>query len=149
MAMLGLPLTLFGSFFGGFALLWMVVTSSASIGDDSLIWRFFPLFGLPFLLIGLAMFLAPLWGWMSARRTVYAISSDRAVIIQGRSVRSFESDEIEELERYERADGSGDVIFHTEHIASHGRRRRGKSVRRTGFPRYPRSPPCRGRTPAA
>jgi hypothetical protein len=39
----------------------------------------FPAFGVPFLLIGIAMLLAPLWTYRKALRTVYVITDRRAI----------------------------------------------------------------------
>ncbi len=107
------PASLFGLPFAGFAAFWIFGAMEASAGTKGA-FSFFPLFGLPFLLVGLGIVLTPLWAWMGAKKTVYAISSDRLVIINGRTVRSFEPDEIDDLERRENADGSGDVIFRRE-----------------------------------
>jgi hypothetical protein len=97
------------------------------------VFSFFPLFGLPFLFVGLGIMLAPLWAWMGAAKTVYAVSSDRLVIIKGGSVRSFAPDEIENLERRERPDGSGDVIFRRDYVRTRSRRGSRTRVRRDGF----------------
>lgn len=127
------PASLFGLPFAGFAAFWIFGALEATAGEQGA-FSFFPLFGLPFLLIGLGIVLTPVWAWIGAKKTVYAISSDRLVIINGRSVRSFEPDEIDDLERREHADGSGDVIFRREYRRSRGRRGgRRTRVRKIGF----------------
>lgn len=132
MALTGLPFTVFGTFFGGFALFW-IAGAMQSTPSDAGVFSLFPLFGLPFLLAGLGMFLTPVRFWWNAKKTVYAISNERLVIIKGRTVRSFEPDEIEDLERRERADGSGDVIFHSNLVRSQSRYGSRTRVRRNGF----------------
>ncbi len=74
----------------------------------------FPLFGLPFLLIGLGMLSSPIWTYRRARRTVYVITNRRAIsFAAGRrmTIRSFAPDELYDVYRTEKRDGSGDVIF--------------------------------------
>ncbi len=132
LALARLPATLFGLVFAGFAVFWIAGATEATIDVDGA-FSLFPLFGLPFLLVGLWIVLAPLWAWMGARKTVYAVSSDRLVIIKGGSVRSFAPDEIENLERRERSDGSGNVVFHREYYRSRGRHGSRTRVRKTGF----------------
>ncbi len=72
----------------------------------------FPLFGVPFVLFGLGMMLAPFWAWARARRTVYVISGRRlACLTIGRSfgVKSYDRASIVRTERSERPDGSGSL----------------------------------------
>lgn len=113
----GICLTLFGIPFTGFAVFWIVMASGAThIG----VWGFlFPLFGLPFLLAGLGMLSAPLWMRWQAGRTAYVLTDRRAVILSpglfSRSVRTFEPERLGHLQRRERADGSGDLVFETQH----------------------------------
>ena len=105
----------------GFAIFWTV---SAFVGTrymgggdaTSAGFRFFPLFGVPFILIGLALFSAPFWTARRLKRTVYAITDRRAIILAAGSfgsmkVRSFGPGALASIERVERADGSGDLIF--------------------------------------
>ena len=132
LALTMLPASLFGIPFAGFAAFWIAMASSMTTEVEG-VFSFFPLFGLPFLLIGLGIMFAPVWAWRGARKTVYAISSDRLVIIKGGSVKSFEPDEIDTLERRERRDGSGDVTFRREvrrSASRHGSRTR---LQRIGF----------------
>ncbi len=82
----------------------------------------FPLFGVPFILIGLGMLSTPLWMRRSARRTVYVITDRRAIVIGGAwalHIESFPPSRLTDIRRKQRRDGSGDLIFRTE--VSHGR----------------------------
>lgn len=80
-------------------------------------WTFellFPLFGLPFILIGFAMLLAPFSASRKAKRTTYAITDRRVLVIEsGRTkiVQSFRGNDLGEIKRIERAGGSGDLVF--------------------------------------
>ncbi|MDX2158121.1 MAG: hypothetical protein SFW09_16595 [Hyphomicrobiaceae bacterium] len=70
----------------------------------------FPLFGLPFVLIGIGMMLAPFAAWSRARRTVHAVSNHRFLTITvGRrlTVKSHATSSIVRTERIERRDGTG------------------------------------------
>jgi hypothetical protein len=94
----------------------------------------FALFGVPFILVGLAMLTTPVWTRRAMRRTAYAVTDQRAVVFTGgffgtRRVQSFEPDRLAAMERTERADGSGDLIF--EHLTT--RRRNGHATVCRGF----------------
>ena len=80
-----LPAAIFGIPFAGFALFWMNTAFHATnafhkSSDNAFTKSFtvFPLFGLPFLLIGLGIVLAPLWAYLKGRSTVYAVTNRRA-----------------------------------------------------------------------
>jgi len=110
-----LPISAFGLFFGGFAVFWFVGALGATQGSQTG-WMnsIFPLFGLPFVAIGLAMFASPLFVARRARKTVYAITNQRAMIVTcGRwhKVSSFAPERLQTFDRTTRSDGSGDLIF--------------------------------------
>ena len=74
----------------------------------------FPLFGLPFILVGLAMLAAPLWAYRKAFKTVYVVTDRRAITFDGgwsMTIRSYPPAELQNVYRNERANGSGDVII--------------------------------------
>lgn len=112
-----IPLCIFGLFFGGFAAFWITMaavgTSRIPSNAPTAI-SFLPLFGLPFLLIGLSMICSPLFGYWAAQRTVYAVTDRRAmslVMRRTRVVKSYHARDIDAIQRVERADGTGDVTF--------------------------------------
>lgn len=124
-ALMALPAALFGIPFAGFALFWMTMafrgTSAMSRSSNAFAKGFsiFPLFGLPFLLIGLAIVLAPLWAYLKGRSTVYAVTNQRVMVITGgnsRSVKSYTPADIVSVEHRERPDGSGDVLIRTNAV---------------------------------
>ena len=83
---------------------------------ESNVFSFFPLFGLPFVGIGILMFFSPLLYGRKARQTVYVITDQRVIIIEGRafgaaSVQTYMPQRLTGMSRKERADGSGDLIF--------------------------------------
>jgi hypothetical protein len=74
----------------------------------------FPLWGVPFILVGLCMLASPLWARRKAGRTLYVITDRRAIIFEGGwgiTVRSFEPQGLTGLKRRQRSDGSGDLIL--------------------------------------
>lgn len=87
-----------------------------------------PLLGLPFLLAGLRLLSHPYWQIRGARRTLYVVTSGRAVIFQdgtlmGNGVRSFGPDRLLATRRREHAGGWGDILFPAEPAEpGHGRR---------------------------
>ncbi len=114
-----LPVLLFGIPFTAFAVFWIVNAynmgnSGPSFGPGGGIGGFFPLFGIPFVLVGLGMLLSPLIAFHKGTQTVYAITNRRALIIEAgnsRSVKSYPFSNMDNLERVENADGSGDIVF--------------------------------------
>ena len=116
MAMGALPATLFGIPFTAFAAFWMTTAWNGTrhLPHDFGPWMLFPLFGVPFLLIGLGILTAPFWAYLAAQRTVYAVTDRRALIIVGwprATVQSFQPSDISDLTRVEGADGRGSLMF--------------------------------------
>jgi hypothetical protein len=120
---MALPAALFGIPFAGFALFWITaayhgthtMSRSASNGLTHA-FSFFPLFGLPFLFIGVGIVFAPLWAYLKGRNTVYAVTNQRVLIISGdrsRSVKSCTPADIIAVDHRERPDGTGDVLIRT------------------------------------
>lgn len=112
---------LFGAVFGGFAVFWMVMAGfeawfSGNATGAQGVFAFFPLCGLPFLAVGVAMLTTPVWMRGRAAKVIYAVTDRRALVItpvtfRGESVRTFLPSQLGSLERVERSDGSGDLIF--------------------------------------
>jgi hypothetical protein len=97
-----------------FAIFWMFGASGFKIPSFKSGFSLFPLFGIPFVLIGLGMLSSPLWAYRKALKTVYAITNKRAItFIGGRSatIRSYSPGDLQEVYRKEKRDGSGDIIF--------------------------------------
>ena len=125
-AITSLPAMLFGIPFAGFALFWISqayratnVISKSAHNDFAKGFGVFPLFGVPFLLIGGFVLLTPLWNFMKARSTVYALTNQRVLVITGtnnRSVKSYTPADIASVEHRERPDGSGDIVIQTNSL---------------------------------
>lgn len=122
-ALTALPAAIFGIPFAAFALFWISqaynATSAMHKSSSNAFTKgftVFPLFGLPFLLIGLGIVLAPLWAFLKGSSTVYAVTNQRVMIITGttnRSVKSYTPADIVSVEHRERPDGSGDIAILT------------------------------------
>lgn len=118
------PVALFGLFFGGFAAFWIGTAAwgvwfgggsgkpASGLGPFIL----FPLAGLPFLAVGLAMVSSPFWAGRIAARTACCVTNQRVLQIQrGRSVkvRSWSPQDLEEVAKTVHSDGRGDLVFST------------------------------------
>ena len=75
---------------------------------------FFPLFGLPFVLVGLAMLSAPLFAYTKAFRTMYIVTEKSVrIVTTGRTKKAerYTPADIGAIQRKEKSDGSGDLVF--------------------------------------
>ena len=100
-----------------FALFWIAGASGFRWPRFDSGWSLFPLFGVPFVLIGLGGLSTPLWLRRRARSTIYAITNQRAISIEGAksiTVKSYLASDIAHIERTEHQDGSGDLVLRTE-----------------------------------
>lgn len=98
-----------------FSIFWIMGASGFKWPDFSSGWNWFPLFGAPFLLIGLAGLSTPYWQRRSSRMTIYAITNQRAISIEGRinsyTVTSFPPRSIKEIIRRQHGEKLGDLLF--------------------------------------
>lgn len=105
-----------------FALFWtsMAWLMTRSIPNDPM-GIFFPLFGVPFILIGLGMMVSPFLRSLSAKFTVFGVTDQRVIrLFLRKSLRteSIEADQVGATTRTERADGSGSIRITVRHDAS-------------------------------
>lgn len=129
-------LTFFNSFFGSFT--FQFTGSNGSSG-------FFGSFGTLFMLVLVASVVftvGPVLNlYLQAGKTVYAITSARAMIVTmpalwwGKSVKSYTAADMSEISRTTLADGSGDLVFSTETYSSYrsSRYRNRIRTRKIGF----------------
>jgi hypothetical protein len=113
------PIVIFGIFWTAFSVFWVAAagwgTSRNSMPGP---FKLFPLFGVPFVLIGIGMLTSPIWMRKKAAKTVYMITDQRAVILseglRGKThVESYAPTQLQSITRDQFADGSGDLIFET------------------------------------
>jgi hypothetical protein len=110
------PVVFFGIPWTAFAVFWTCAATGFSIPSFERQGWFilFPLWGVPFILIGLVMLSAPLWAIKAARNTAYVITDRRAIIFEGEwnvTVRSVEPPSLKNIYRREKRDGRGDIIL--------------------------------------
>ncbi len=117
MARGSLGLVLFGIPWTAFAIFWvtMAATGVSKSKAPGPFWAF-PLFGVPFILIGLGLLASPYWARRAALRSVYVLTDRRAIVFRAGwrgsvTVRSFEPAALTDLKREQCADGSGDLVF--------------------------------------
>lgn len=108
-------------FWTGFSLFWeaMALEGVMAEGPNLLSPMLcFPLWGLPFLLIGLYMLFGRFVGdYLVRRRTYYALTDRRVIIVAGmryRSVRSALLDKLSTVDFIAHRDGRGTLVFATE-----------------------------------
>lgn len=74
----------------------------------------FPLFGVPFVLIGLGMLSSPLWAYRRSLQSVYVVTDRRAITFEGgwtTTIRSYPPAQLQQSYRKEKRDGTGDVVL--------------------------------------
>ena len=98
-----------------FAVFWMYGVSGFKMPDFSKGGSgFFALFGLPFVLVGIAMLSSPLRSYRKALGTVYVITDRRAITFDAgwtTTIRSYPPDKLRNIHRTEKRDGTGHVVF--------------------------------------
>lgn len=118
----GLPIVLFGIPWTAFAVFWVALAlgmgANAKQGGGGFPGGLdfcFPLFGLPFIVVGLAMITSPYWIRRAAANTCYAVTDRRAILweprFRGMRVRSYMPEQLTRISRTEYSDGSGDLVF--------------------------------------
>lgn len=132
-----MPKALLGVPFLGFALFWTYSASGllrqGPFPPEDWIDLFFPMFGIPFILVGAGMLLSPVWAAVRARWMIYAVTNKRLIIKQTfplNKVRSWQISQIDTLDRRGPAEGIGDLIFAEEVRVNH---LRGESIKKIGF----------------
>lgn len=128
MAKIGIAPMLFGIPFTAFALFWTAMAGGmawivhgvgSSIpggGSFATPFAFFPMFGLLFVVVGVGLLLSPLWLFLKAGRTLYALTNQRVILWTGSlggglTVRSLSPAQLGDRARTQQADGSGDLLF--------------------------------------
>jgi hypothetical protein len=98
-----------------FAVFWTCGASGFKLPDFSKGgFSLFPLFGLPFVLIGIGMLSTPLWAYRKASKTVYVITDRRAITFDAgwtTTIRSYFPDKLQNIHRKEKRNGTGDVVL--------------------------------------
>lgn len=93
---------------------WIVGTADFKMPDFSQDSNLLPLFGIPFLIVGIVGLCTLLWLKLEARNIVYVITNQRAFSIEGSGsylIRSYSPFQLTDVTRKDYADGSGDLMF--------------------------------------
>lgn len=105
---------LFGIPWTAFALFWVAAAAGFKVPKFAQGEELFPLFGVPFILVGLGMLSSPLWAYYCGGKTIYVITNRRAITFDGgwsTTIRSYPPDKLSDIFRREYRDGSGDVVI--------------------------------------
>ncbi len=125
----GLAVWIFAVPWTAFSVFWTVMAfaGAQAFEEAGPLGYAFPLFGTPFIVIGLGMLSVPFLPLFGASRTLFAVTDQRLVrIFRGPRLRtqSIPGDRVGEIDRSERRDGSGTLrIVIGSHIDSDGDRR--------------------------
>lgn len=111
----GFAIWLFAIPWTAFSLFWTAMASLATVATDDSVgilgWAF-PLFGTPFILIGLGMLAMPFVPYFQRGRILFAVTNQRVLQLEmGRdlTVKSIPSSRIGDIVRRESGDGTGSV----------------------------------------
>ena len=100
---------LIGVFFLAFSIFWMMGALNAI--RSGLLGLIFPLFGIPFVLVGLNMVFPNLLSGRRRKMTQYAITNKRVLEIAGQKVTAWPINTIVSAEKHYWKDGTGDLIL--------------------------------------
>jgi hypothetical protein len=105
----------FSLFWGGFAIFWEIGVLTATSKASNPLATIFPLFGVPFVIVGLYLIFGRFY--VDARnraRTTYGITSERIIIVSGLfspQVKSLQLRTLSDISLTESRDGSGTISF--------------------------------------
>ncbi|MEO8669153.1 MAG: hypothetical protein ABI399_11595 [Bauldia sp.] len=104
-----------GLVFTGFALFWIAAAFAiVGAGDFGAFGELFPLFGVPFVVVGLVIMASAVNVWRRLHATVYGISTERVLLISDLPryrMRAVDLVALTGSERVERKDGTGDLAL--------------------------------------
>lgn len=105
----------FSLFWGGFAIFWEIGASIGTSKSHDPIAKIFPLFGIPFVLVGLYLIFGRFFVDAKIRgRTYYGVTNERIIIIDGlfsQQIKSLQLRTLTDISFSERSDGSGCITF--------------------------------------
>ncbi|WP_418667762.1 hypothetical protein [Allofournierella sp.] len=104
----------FGRLFGwvwlGFACFWELIALTVLL-RTGIVGLLFPLFGIPFVLIGLKLVFPNLLGKRRLAGTVYAVTNRRVLVVTESRVTAWPVSSIEGVEKRYYSDGTGDLVL--------------------------------------
>ena len=142
----GLPFLFFSIPWTAFAIFWVMGAAQPILGalakgetdwEKLIPMALFPLFGVPFIGIGLSLFRKPWTLAREAARTVYVLTNNRALILKETGKYRFEAFPLAKLRGNihlrERRSGMGDIVFRAYTDDEDQRRSKGKHALYPGF----------------
>ena len=139
LAITTIPIFIFALPWTAFSLFWMYGASGFKFPPDFSDggFSFFPLFGVPFVLIGFGMLSAPFFAYTKAFRTLYIVTDKSVRIVtlgRTKKVETYAAKDLGKIERREKADGSGDIILKYDISFESNNKRRATPVGFYGIP---------------
>ncbi len=105
----------FSLLWGGFAIFWEIMALTMTAKAPGPIGVIFPLFGLPFVLVGLYLIFGRfIIDAKTRERTYYGLTNERIIIVSGlfsRQTKSLQLRTLTDVSLTERVDGSGTITF--------------------------------------
>jgi hypothetical protein len=105
----------FSLLWGGFAIFWEITASAASSKSHSPVGAVFPLFGLPFVAVGLYIIFGRFFVDARVRaKTFYGVTNERIIILSGlfsQQVKSLQLRTLSDVSFTQSSDGSGTITF--------------------------------------
>ncbi|WP_265528665.1 hypothetical protein [Sphingomicrobium marinum] len=131
-----IPWTAFALFWTFMA--WSGVDSMGGDGADGLLKYAFPLFGVPFILVGLAMLVGPIVGLFASTDRIHGITDRRIITLtKGKGdfvrVKSLQARHIGPIERWEGKAGRGKITIETHSTTDSDGDRRTETVNLIGI----------------
>lgn len=128
--------TVFGLFFAGFAVFWVTMASGMTggrHGPPSFPFSLFPLFGIPFILIGLHMIVGRIFYDAYKRRGTHYTLTNRAAYTATSAFGRRKLDRVpfDEMTELTLEDGNPGAVWFGERIVETSYRRKGRNRRRT------------------
>lgn len=121
-----------------FSIFWVAAASGFKIPDLSNAgFAFFPLFGLPFVLIGFWGLSSPLREKIKAKNVIYAITTQRVIIIEGSkslAYKSYYPHQLKNIERIQKINNYGTIYFQQEPYTDSDGDKRYKKIGFIGIP---------------
>ena len=108
----------FSLLWGGFAIFWEILAITIPTQDAGAIAIIFPIFGIPFVVVGLYIIFGRfIYDSRRRSKTFYGVTNERAIIISGglgRSVKSINLKTMSDLTLSEKSDRRGTITFGQE-----------------------------------
>jgi hypothetical protein len=108
----------FSLLWGGFAIFWEIMALQIPSENAGVVSIAFPLFGIPFVLIGLYLIFGRfIYDSKKRAKTFYGLTDQRAIIVSGlfsKDIKSLNLKTLSDVSLSEKADGYGTIIFGQE-----------------------------------